>query len=396
MSMRRTSWPYLAAVFCLSIGYGIIVPLVPELKSSLSNSQISLLIAVYPFAKMIGYLGAASARIRRIHLLLPQVLAIICFTSMAISYAFPVLLAARLAEGSIFGFLMATISQKIAENNPEKGGSSLSQLNSLSSAGVFVGPIVMTGCIWAGFSKIAFLILACGMLISAVWALRLKSDKNISKVAAASTVPSKTNGQTGKWLAPSAYWHSMLPIMPVLLTFMVFDFTYGFLSFHVPVLLAPVTRDPSALTTLVFSSGFVIFTVFLPVFGYLADRLEGRDGLWLALLCIALLFGSAQFLGSVHTSIFIGLILVEFAVAAWCYAVALKRLSLLGGASYGLVGAAQSVGMTLGPLAAGWIWSGAPLIGLYILTFLYVLIGVVFCASPRTVKPLESSRSPQQ
>jgi MFS family permease len=348
----------------VSLGYGMLAPLVPVLKASgVSDAAIAVLMSAYPVAKAVGYAASMNRSIRSLAPSWVMIGAALAYVAMSITGSIAAFSVARIIEGAAFGWYMAVMSTILADGRAHQG-ERLAWLNAASSAGVLLGPLVIAATDLAGHAQSAFLLAAAASICGAVL---LRGHRPATSVTGGSP------GHLRHLMRPSA--------MIVIGLFVLFDFTYGYLSFALPIaFLQGYGAAASGVTAAVFSVGFLVFTFTMPAFGRLADHYAPARLVLGALLGIALLFGAAGMFRSTQ-AVLVAVMILEYVCASAAYAAALALLGRMADGAFAASGMVQSIGMAAGPLAAAWMIAQSNIPGALIaLGLLYLLAALGMAA----------------
>ncbi|MFU2319308.1 MFS transporter [Rahnella sp. PCH160] len=328
------SWGLCFGAFAVSLGYGMLTPFVNELMAGTQSSvQIGLLIGVYPLAKALGYAACLSPKIRAWPAALMLFLTVVSYGVLSFTFEPFFVGLARCIEGFVFGWFLAKASVDIASMG-EAVGYRLSWLNGMSSAGVLAGPLIIACTNALHRPQGAFLIVA---ILCAIAVLFQRQASVKSKASA--MVP------------PVSVLKQLLPVWPLVALFALFDCTFGALSLGVPVAFQALGDRAISATAIFFSGGFLIFTVLMPIFGYLSDRLQP---LFVLVPALAIITGLFSLAGIVSEPFQIGGFLsLEYVAAAAAYASALAAIGKLAPNALPLVGIGQSLAMSGGSVMAG-------------------------------------------
>ncbi|MBU9833569.1 MFS transporter [Rahnella sp. L72c] len=360
------SWGLCFGAFAVSLGYGMLTPFVNELMSGTQSSvRIGLLIGVYPLAKAMGYAACLSPKIRSWPAALMLFLTVISYAVLSFTLEPFAVGMARCLEGFVFGWFLAKASVDIASKG-EAVGYRLSWLNGMSSAGVLAGPLIIAGTNAFHRPQGAFLIVAilCGITVL------FQRQKSV-KSEASEIVP------------PVSVLKQLLPVWPLVALFALFDCTFGALSLGVPVAFQALGDRAISATAIFFSGGFLIFTVVMPIFGYLTDRLQPLFVLVPALALITALFCLA---GIVSEPFQVGGILsLEYVAAAAAYSSALAVIGKLAPNALPLIGIGQSLAMSVGSLMAGIIieTNGVPHVFVFLCFFYLAVLGLILTSAKK-------------
>lgn len=371
---------YLGA-FAVSLGYGMLAPLVGKLVEQAESSVlIGLLIGVYPLAKAAGYAACLTRQARmwseRVMLLVTAA----SYAALGISLAPELIFVARCLEGFVFGWFLAKVSLEIAASG-KAVGYRLSWLNGMSSAGVLAGPLLIACANFIGWAQGAFL--AVATLCACVALLPQSSAAESEDRREAS--PSLRNG-----------FETLSRAWTLIAVFALFDFTFGALSLSIPLAFGPLGENAVPATAALFSAGFLIFTVMMPMFGYLADRFHPMPLLIASLATIAMLF-AVPGLKPLEPTMLGTVLLVEYVAAAAAYSSALAVLGKLFPKALPLVGIVQSLAMSAGSVIAGYlVVANDTAVTFSFLAVAYFLIAGLFLTTLRCYSGLYRSEKLKQ
>ena len=367
--MTRSS----AGALSISLGYGMLVPLIPALsEQGISSFTIAMLIAIYPIAKAAGYAVCLSHRAAGWSVAILMLVGAGAYSAMTLSLSGGVIAMARAVEGFVFGWYMATASTQLSRQGG-RSGERLGWLNAASSLGVFLGPALIGAASTIGQPRLAFAIAAIACCTAAL-VLRGGGDP----APAAAPKFSFRRLQDGAMLVTSAL-------------FALFDLTYGALSFLLPMAFEKEFGARASLATAgLFSGGFLIFVGGLPIFGRLADKRSPRRLTVLALLGISLSFAvvaewpeGPQLLGGM---------VIEYILAAAAYAFSLSLLSRTAQGGFSVAGVLQSCGMAAGSLCAERLFSAYGLSAAFLFLGALYLTAALGVASVRVTASTASPR----
>jgi hypothetical protein len=350
----------------------MLAPLIPVLKEQGAASYtIALLIAVYPVMKAAGYAACLSPLAARWPVGLLMLIGAGAYSAMAFSLVSVVIAMARATEGFVFGWYMASTSASLARQGG-RAGERLGWLNAASSMGVFLGPVLVGATSAIGLPPLAFAVAAIACCAAA---FLLRGDRQ--RAPAAAPKLSRCLFQDGAMVMIAAL-------------FALFDFTYGALSFLLPMALTKEfgARAPLA-TACLFSGSFLIFAGALPIFGRLADKSAPQRMTVLALLGISLTFAAVG--GCLEGSLFLVGMVIEYILAAAAYAFSLCLLSRTAQEGFSLVGILQSCGMAAGSLCVERLFSAYGLSVAFLCLGALYLIAALGTASMRMKVSARSS-----
>ena len=349
--------------FAVSLGYGMLTPFVGTLIAQTQSSvEIGLLMAFYPLAKAAGYATCMMSRVRAWPGTYLLMVTAVSYAALGVTFSVVVSAAARSLEGFVFGWFLATASAEIASSG-KAVGYRLSWLNGMSSAGVLVGPLLVAGANALGHSQAAFL--AVALICACAAALRLRPMPVPTRSSAETFVPA---------LAGARSWALMV-------LFASFDFTFGALSLTIPIAFERRSVDALTATAALFTGGFIVFTVLMPVFGRLGDRLRLTPSLVTSTVVISTLFLLLSRTAMPPFEL-TALLLGEYIAAAAAYSFALAELGNVAPGSFPIVGVTQSIAMSVGSLMAGrMLATGGPLDVFAFLSGTYLVSAALITAS---------------
>ena len=143
----RPVWSLLAIKFSETLGYAVIIPVIPFLGRQLeiSGFQIGLVFALYALAQIVSgpFLGAWSDRRgRRPILLLTQVGTILGFVVLLVSQQYWALLLSRVIDGLTGGNTLLLNAQVLDRYEGKARERVLSHLGAAAGVGIIIGPVV--------------------------------------------------------------------------------------------------------------------------------------------------------------------------------------------------------------------------------------------------------------
>ena len=138
-----------AALFVVSLGYGILAPLLPDVagRAGLSSGEaLSLAYSTYSFAKISAQIpaGYISDRIGGTRVLrFALALYVVAMTSMVFKLSLAGFIAARFAEGMAEGSVYPSVLKLIRESTDENRiGKRIGLALGIGSSGILIGPVV--------------------------------------------------------------------------------------------------------------------------------------------------------------------------------------------------------------------------------------------------------------
>lgn len=256
-------------------------------------------------------------------------------------------------EGLLLGLYLTKQSMEISKEN--NSTQSLAYLNSASSIGVFLGPLIVSAFINSNTPLSSFLI--PGLLCLLVFILFRSDSKNANE-------PRESKHFNSSLLSREA--------ISLLITFFIFDFTYGFLSFTSSFTLKISFQEDAALATAyLLTIGFIIFSLFMPIFGKVVNNNNSKCLLMTSLSAIVICFVAlTQFLYS-KPLVYLSFI-TEYIFASLAYCCVLSRMSNVHENIFSIGGAIQSTGMIAGPLIASYLMTEVSL------EFAYVVLAAIY------------------
>ena len=260
------------------------------------------------------------------------------------------LLALRVLQGLLSGFIPAAVAL-VATNTPEnKVGYALAMLSAATSTGGIVGPLVGGGIAKLFNNRVAFasggIIVLIATLMVMFWITEEKFVARKDNSGMVQTI--KTAGRNKPLM--------LALLLNVVVTFSVMTIE-PVLSLYV-VQLGGDIKNASLVSGIVFSLTGIAAVVFAPVWGRTADRIGFK-----IVLIIGLLGGGIGNLLQVPFHTVLGFSVVRFLYGIFFSAVypAINGLVVLAtdnefrGRAFGLNQTANQIGSTLGPLLGGWI-----------------------------------------
>ncbi|MEL0638512.1 MFS transporter [Marinomonas sp. TI.3.20] len=360
-----------AGALAISAGYGMIPPLVIYFTNAgMSNQAISILIAIYPLFKSLGYLlGSVSIFKRQSSRSILFLASVTYFGMFYFSDSWSLFLF-RAIEGLLLGLYVTKQSIEISKEN--NATQNLAYLNSAASVGVFIGPLIVSAYLQSKHPLDSFLIpsLIC-FLIFIVFRGNSWTDSNsIKSKSFSSSLLSSEN-------------------VSLLFTFFVFDFTYGFLSLTSSfTLTASFHENASIATAYLLTIGFIIFSIFMPIFGKMINNRNSKPLLVISLFLIAICFYAIPYTINSKLLVYSSFI-AEYILASLAYCCVLSRMSNAHENIFSIGGAIQSGGMVAGPIAASILMSELSL------EFTYMTLAALYALSCALSAGLLSKASSQ-
>lgn len=259
------------SLFMVSLGYGVVVPLLPELSggaAQVTPGVMSVAYATYAVAK-IGLQVPAGVWADRVGGARVLRVAMPLFTLSLAGFLWnggPLWFAAvRVLEGAATGLVYPSVFALVAQQGLEGGGKRLGLTVGLGSSGLLLGP-ALGGALapWSLRAPIG-VALACSAALS-LWVLVAPPPSR------AAAKPRSLDGELkliGSLMGSAVFLGMMLPIAFNKLTFTAFQ---GLIPLHGPRGLKLSVREVTAL----FALTGVLFGLFQGVGGVLADRFPPR------------------------------------------------------------------------------------------------------------------------
>ncbi len=186
--------PILAVVFTDTLGYAIVVPLIPFALRGQGIAAVAVgsVFAAFSLCQLVTapLLGRLSDRIgRRPVLALSQVGSVLGFALLALSSSYPVVLISRVIDGCSAGNLAVCYTMILDSDSKDLRRSGISALGAATGAGILAGLSLST--LLAGFglaaAAVAAMLLSSASLAMTVWALpetRITGRPTLSVTAA--------------------------------------------------------------------------------------------------------------------------------------------------------------------------------------------------------------------
>lgn len=338
------------ALFAVSLGYGVVVPLVPTFAAGADGFLISLIYALYSAAKIgaqiPGGVWVDRAGARRVLLL---GLALFAASTAGLLLPGPPawLILLRILEGIGTGLVYPAVFARVFSAAGSRTGTSLGIVGGLGSSGMVVGP-VLAGLLAP--TDIRFPV-AVALVVTVLAIVLVLIERAPPSEAAASAVPSRTVRDELRALirvgSSVAFIGTVLPI-----GFNKLSYTglQGVIPLHAEAVLH---FSLQGITTLFAVLG-VTFAVAQPVGGFLSDRFRARAVVF-TLGPVALLSLGAMSL--TENAIAYGVALFGYAFfSSVIFTVVLKHIADEFGGSgahggvYGVMGTLTDVMTVFGPL----------------------------------------------
>lgn len=187
-----------AALFVVSLGYGILAPSLPDVAARAglsSGAALSIAYSTYSFAKIsaqipAGYISdrVGGTRVLRFAL----VLYVIAMATMTLKLPLPVFIAARFAEGAAEGSVYPAVLKLIRDSTEESRiGRKIGMALGIGSSGILIGPVVGALLAKRGFQQITGVAACMGSVV-------LVGETALSFARRTSAVPRTEPSQTAR------------------------------------------------------------------------------------------------------------------------------------------------------------------------------------------------------
>jgi DHA1 family multidrug resistance protein-like MFS transporter len=357
-SARRQVWLLFATIFLVTIGFGIVLPILPFLAKQFGASalQMGLLVTFWALAQFLAapVWGVLADRLGRKPMLILGLIGYgVAFIAQALAPTYLLLLAARL----IGGFLSSSVipaGQAIAADitPPEERGAVMGLLGAAFGVGFLVGPAIGGALAFAGPAA-PFYVAAAGSLLALPLVLRWVHEPPVderrraaSRLGAAGVVRALTS-----------------PELPLYL--MAFASTFGGSSLFSMLGYYAIDRigaTPSQVGAMFTALGLGSVITQGTLVGPTARRWGEPRGILLGFAGGAVGFVAVAAAGTVSMiTAAVCLTSVTMTMVRPLLAALNSRTTTLGyGTSLGMQTSFDSLGRTLGPLWAGAIFTTAP------------------------------------
>ncbi|MBX7098324.1 MAG: MFS transporter [Myxococcaceae bacterium] len=348
-------WLSALALFAVSLGYGVVVPLVPSLTGGAGGLGLSLVYSLYSAAK-IGTQVPGGVWVDRVgaRRIMVVGLSLYCVSTLALLVPGPVwwLVGVRVVEGVATGLVFPAVFARVFAVRGPGQGTSLGIVGGVGSSGLVVGP-VLAGLLGPRDVRLPVAVAAAIALLTLVLVVL---ERGAPAAPAQVRTLSDELGQLLRLARQGAFVGVMLPIGFNKLSYTALQ---GVLPLHAQAHVGLALPQ----VTLLFAAMGVTFALAQPLGGFLADRFPVRP---LVSLCAPLSMAS--------------LAAMSFAPGPWSYAAALVGYILgsslvfavvmkhaadtfggdaLGGL-YGVLGTLTDTMTVLGPLLFVTLYASAP------------------------------------
>lgn len=361
------------AIFLDTVGYGIIIPVVPQYATLLGASPggVGLIFAAYSLTLLLGSLPAgrlADRHGRRGPVVLGMAGLALATLAFALAHSYWMLLLSRLLQGLAASATWTTGLAMIVDMYPERQGEKLGLAMTAMGVGSLAGPVLGgTLAHVLGYSAPFYFLALCATLATLAMAALL-----------AETLPAtEEKAKEYRHLSANALWG--------LTVILVGSAVVGVLEPLLPMDLEARFRAHEGLIGLVFGVSTLSMLVAQPLAGRLADVRQVKPLIAAGLFTTALTLPWLATARSVwYVAALMGVLGVTFSfVFAPCYPMINRSFGASGnnlsGTAFGMANVSYSLGYVVGPLAGGAL---AEVWGLFrILSLagvLLALLGVVF------------------
>lgn len=355
MALKKFAFILLnGSLFLETLVYGLLAPLVPYYAETFGANQVQLglLFAVYSLSLLVASFPAGMACDKigyRPVLLSGMMLLIISTLLLAVIQSFGLMLLARFLQGLAGAAIWtAALSAATALTPPEKRGGRLGLMMALTGLGTIAGPLFSGFLVQSRGYQAPFIYTALVLVLLTLPYLWLK----LPGPGAGSQQENSSSGNYVRMLGNPR-------VLSVVLIIMAGSFSFGMLEPLLPMHLSLEFGMGSGEIGLVFGVLSLVFTISRPLTGYLSDRV-GYKAMMLWGMGVTIVAMPALALST-------GIILMYAAGCLYSLsncAMMTPCLPLLTqysdqeghssyGRSFGMVNAAYSVGLLLGPGLGG-------------------------------------------
>jgi len=380
------------AIFLDTVGYGIIIPVVPQYATLLGASPggVGLIFAAYSLTLLLGSLPAgrlADRHGRRGPVVGGMAGLALATLAFAQAHSYWMLLLSRLLQGLAASATWTAGLAMIADMYPERQGEKLGLAMTAMGVGSLAGPVIGGTLAHAvGYAAPFYLLALCAALVTVAMAALLGE-----------TLPAAgEKAREHRHLSANALWG--------LTVILVGSAVVGVLEPLLPLDMEARFGAHEGLIGLVFGVSTLSMLVAQPLAGRLADVRQAKPLIAAGLFTTALTLPWLATAGSVwYVAALMGVLGVTFSfVFAPCYPMINRSFGALGnnlsGTAFGMANVSYSLGYVVGPLAGGMlaeVWGLFRILGLA--GVLLALLGAVFAwrvrergrtrASRRTPRP---------
>ena len=348
-------WLSALALFAVSLGYGVVLPLVPALTGGAEGLGLSLVYSLYSAAKIgtqvPGGVWVDQVGARRIMVV---GLSLFCVSTLALLVPGPVwwLVAVRVVEGVATGLVFPAVFARVFAVRGPGRGTSLGVVGGVGSSGLVVGP-VLAGVLGPVDVRLPVAV-AAGIALLTLLLVVLERGAP-SGLPSARTLKDEL-GQLGRLARQAAFVGVMLPIGFNKLSYTALQ---GVLPLHAKAFQGLELPQ----VTMLFAAMGVTFALAQPLGGFLADRFPVRP---LVSICAPLSMFSlgAMSFAPGHAAYAVALVGYIFG-SSLVFAVVMKHAAdtfggdALGGL-YGVLGTLTDTMTVLGPLLFVTLYASQP------------------------------------
>lgn len=379
-----------AALFVVSLGYGVVVPLLPALAGTQQASAVGMVYAVYAAAKIGAQLpGGAWVDRRGPDRVLAVALSLYTLSTVGFLLAWgPVWFGLmRVLEGAATGLTYPAVLLRVTlARGGQPSGRDLGTVVGLGTGGLLVGP-ALAGAL-AQFDPRAAVTVAA--VLSAAVTLAVMLAK--TPMPAASQHPVRSAGAEAKALWRLASDVAFVAaVVPVAFNKLTYSAMQGLLPLHGPAVLGLQTQG----VTVLFALTGVVFGLAQPLGGALADRAGARTlVLTAAPLLLVGLYGMSL---TSQPLAFGAAYLLYVATSSMVFAATLKHVAQSGGpgrwgSTFGLMGTLTDTMTVVGPLVFLGMYGGTGGNVFAVMAGVGVLSTVWFAWGTRKVEALRTPR----
>ncbi|MBC7106459.1 MAG: MFS transporter [Firmicutes bacterium] len=336
-----------AAVFLDTVGYGIIIPVVPgyAVRLGASPEDVGVIFAAYSVTLLLGSLPAgrvADRYGRRAPVVLGMAGLALATLAFALARSYWTLLLSRLLQGLAAAATWTAGLAMIADMYPERQGEKLGLAMTAMGVGSLAGPVLGGGLAHAmGYAAPFYFLGACSALVALAMAFLLTE-----------TLPA-AGGKAGehRHLSANALWG--------LTVILVGSAVVGVLEPLLPLDMEARFRAHEGLVGLVFGLSTLSMLVAQPVAGWLADGRPVKPLIAAGLFTTAL---ALPWLATARTVWYVAALMGVLGVTlsfvfAPCYPMINRSFGASGnavsGTAFGMANVSYSLGYVVGPLAGG-------------------------------------------
>jgi DHA1 family multidrug resistance protein-like MFS transporter len=376
---KRNLWVLWIGVFFTSASFSMVIPFLPIFLPQIGvNENVEmwsgLLFSAAFFAGAISspFWGSVADKYGRKPMIIRAGFFLFLIYTLTAFVTNPYqLLALRISQGLLTGFIPGAIAL-IGTNTPSKNvGYALSMISTASASGGIVGPLLGGGIAHLVGNRWAFGSAGIIVLISTILVIFWVTEDNFT--------PSKKRGSVKNDLREA--WNNR-PLMMVLLLTVV---TAGSIMTIEPILPLYIVKlggsadKASLLAGIVFSLPGIASALFAPIWGRWADKVGFHR-----VLVIGLLGGGLGTLAQILFSEIIGFSVIRFVFGAFFCAVypALNGLVVKStaadfrGRAFGLNQTANQIGGMIGPIIGGFIGGIFPVQIVFVATGILLLFAM--------------------